>query len=50
MGWDSVDKIVVLRGSFNAKAWGEAWVRDLSFEDRIDSDSDSGALKCTRLS
>ena len=28
-GWDSWGKIVVLRDGFDAKAWGEAWLRDL---------------------
>jgi hypothetical protein len=44
-GWDSWGKIVVLRDGFDAKAWGEAWERDLSTDTRIDSDSDDGARK-----
>lgn len=28
-GWDSWGKISVLRDGFDAKAWGEAWERDL---------------------
>ena len=43
VGWDSEGKIVVLRDSFDAKAWGEAWERDLSSDDRMDLVSDSGA-------
>ena len=41
--WDSWGKIVVLHDSFDAKAWGEALERDLSSDDGIDSESDSGA-------
>ncbi|KAN0140382.1 hypothetical protein V8E53_001591, partial [Lactarius tabidus] len=37
-GWDSWGKIVVLRDGFDAKAWGEAWERDLSSNAGIDSD------------
>jgi hypothetical protein len=44
-GWDSWGKIVVLRDGFDAKAWGEAWERDLSSDAGIDSDSDDGARK-----
>ena len=40
---DSWGKVVVLRDGFDAKAWGEALERDLSSDDGIDSDSDSGA-------
>lgn len=29
-GWDSWGKIAVLREGFDAKAWGEAWERDLN--------------------
>ena len=43
--WDSWGKIVMLRDGFDAKAWGEAWERDLSSDARIDSDSDDGARK-----
>lgn len=28
-GWDSWRKISIMRDSFNAKMWGEAWERDL---------------------
>ena len=28
-GWDSWGKIAVLRDGFDAKAWGEAWDKDL---------------------
>ena len=51
-GWDSWGKIVVLRDGFDAKAWGEAWERDLSSADAgIDSDSTPTAReKCTRPS
>ena len=31
-GWDSWGKITVLRDGFDAKAWGEAWERDLDQE------------------
>ena len=45
-GWDSWGKIVVLRDGFDAKAWGEAWERDLSSDDAgIDTDSTDGARK-----
>ncbi|KAN0140374.1 Dynein light intermediate chain (DLIC) domain containing protein [Lactarius tabidus] len=44
-GWDSWGKIVVLRDGFDAKAWGEAWERDLSSDAGIDSNSDDGARK-----
>ena len=33
----------MLRDGFDAKAWGEALERDLSSDDGIDSESDSGA-------
>jgi hypothetical protein len=36
---------VVLRDDFDAKAWGEAWKRDLSSEAEIYSDSNDGARK-----
>ena len=32
IGWDSWGKISVLRDGFDAKAWGEAWERDLEGE------------------
>jgi dynein light intermediate chain 1 len=32
-GWDSWGKIAVLRDSFDSRAWGEAWERDLASED-----------------
>ncbi|KAF8514873.1 dynein light intermediate chain-domain-containing protein [Hysterangium stoloniferum] len=35
-GWDSWGKITVLREGFDAKAWGEAWERDLD-EERDDN-------------
>lgn len=44
-GWDSWGKIVVLRDGFDAKAWGEAWERDLSSDAGIDTDSTDGARK-----
>ena len=42
-GWDSWGKIGVLRDGFDAKAWGEAWERDLSSDAGIDSDGGDGA-------
>lgn len=36
---------MVLRDDFDAKAWGEAWKRDLSSEAEIYSDSNDGARK-----
>ncbi|KAH9967043.1 dynein light intermediate chain-domain-containing protein [Lactifluus volemus] len=44
-GWDSWGKIAVLRDGFDAKAWGEAWERDLSFEAGADDESETGARK-----
>ncbi|KAH9967060.1 hypothetical protein BGW80DRAFT_724283 [Lactifluus volemus] len=41
--WDNWGKVVVLRDGFDAKAWGEAWERDLSFE--ADEESETGARK-----
>ena len=34
-GWDSWNKIAVLREGFDAKSWGEAWERDL---DRVEGE------------
>ncbi|KAI0044606.1 hypothetical protein FA95DRAFT_245456 [Auriscalpium vulgare] len=36
-GWDSWGKIVVLRDGFDARAWGEAWERELEGEDTGDA-------------
>jgi dynein light intermediate chain 1 len=44
-GWDSWGKIAVLRDGFDAKAWGEAWERDLSSDAGIDLDDEAGARK-----
>ncbi|KAN0140396.1 hypothetical protein V8E53_001605, partial [Lactarius tabidus] len=44
-GWGSWGKIVVLRDGFDAKAWGEAWGRDLSSDAGVESDGDDGARK-----
>jgi hypothetical protein len=44
-GWDSWGKFAVLRDGFDAKAWGEAWERDLSFEAGADEESETGARK-----
>jgi dynein light intermediate chain 1, cytosolic len=47
-GWDSWGKIGVLRDGFDAKAWGEAWERDLSFDAGAagaDGESELGARK-----
>ena len=44
-GWDSWGKIAVLRDGFDAKAWGEAWERDLSSDSGIDSDDEAGTRK-----
>ena len=44
-GWDSWGKIAVLRDGFDAKAWGEAWERNLSSYSGIDSDDEAGARK-----
>jgi dynein light intermediate chain 1, cytosolic len=43
--WDSWGKFAVLRDGFDAKAWGEAWERDLSFEAGADEESETGARK-----
>jgi dynein light intermediate chain 1 len=44
-GWDSWSMIVVLCDDFDAKAWGEAWERDLSSDAGTDSESDDGTQK-----
>jgi dynein light intermediate chain 1, cytosolic len=44
-GWDSWGKIAVLGDGFDAKAWGEAWEHDLSFESDVDGGSGVGARK-----
>ncbi|KAF8261673.1 dynein 1 light intermediate chain [Lactarius quietus] len=45
-GWDSWGKIAVLRDGFDAKAWGEAWERDLSSDAGVDMDEEEdGARK-----
>ncbi|TDL29661.1 hypothetical protein BD410DRAFT_817695 [Rickenella mellea] len=48
-GWDSWGKIVVLRDGFDAKAWGEAWERDIEnsedLENRQSQESESGARR-----
>lgn len=44
-GWDSWGKIGVLRDGFDAKAWGEAWERDLSSDTGIDFDNGYSARK-----
>ncbi len=43
-GWDSWGKIGVLREGFDAKAWGEAWERDLESSEAEPSDG-PGARK-----
>lgn len=40
-GWDSWGKIAVLREGFDAKAWGEAWERDLESPESEPSDGPS---------
>ena len=44
-GWYSWEKIGVLRDGFDAKAWGEAWKRDLSSDAGIDLDGRDGVRK-----
>ena len=44
-GWDSWGKIGVLRDGFDAKAWGEAWERDLLSDTGIELDGGDGARK-----
>lgn len=44
-GWDSWGKIGVLRDGFDAKAWGEAWERDLLSDTGIELESGDGARK-----
>jgi dynein light intermediate chain 1, cytosolic len=41
-GWDSWGKIAVLRDGFDAKAWGDAWERDID-KDSSDTMGESGA-------
>lgn len=43
-GWDSWGKITVLRDGFEAKAWGEAWERDLELDESLVGD-EPGAKK-----
>ncbi|KAH8094829.1 dynein light intermediate chain-domain-containing protein [Cristinia sonorae] len=43
-GWDSWGKISVLRDGFDAKAWGEAWERDLDWKEG-DPEEEPGARK-----
>lgn len=43
-GWDSWGKISVLRDGFDAKAWGEAWERDLE-ETESEPAEEPGAKK-----
>lgn len=42
VGWDSWGKISVLRDGFDAKAWGDAWERDLEHDD---AETEPGARK-----
>ncbi|KAJ7246530.1 dynein light intermediate chain-domain-containing protein [Mycena haematopus] len=37
-GWDSWGKITIMREEFEARAWGEAWERDLDSEDEPPTD------------
>lgn len=46
-GWDSWGKIGVLREGFDAKAWGEAWERDLESTEAEPADG-PGARKMYR--
>jgi dynein light intermediate chain 1, cytosolic len=43
-GWDSWGKITILREGFDAKAWGEAWDRDLDMDDESAAETGAGAL------